>query len=402
MARPETIVVVGFSLAGLRAAETLRREGFDGRLICVGEESELPYDRPPLSKEILRGEWEPGRTALRHDGYDALGLELHLGQRARALDGRRRRVELEDGASLEYDGLVVATGARARSLPALEDLPGVHRLRTLADALAIERELVAGPRVVIVGAGFIGCEIAASCRARGLRVCVIDPLEAPLERALGVELGGCVAALQRDHGVVLELQRGVDRLEGWGRVEAVRLDDGRRLDADLVIVGVGAEPATEWLVGSGVELDDGVLCDACSRTALPGVVAAGDVARAYHPGQRRHLRHEHWTNAADQGPSAARALLHGAEARSYVPIPFVWSDQFDVKLQLAGDVRNHELQAVVWGSLEERRFTLLCGRGGRLTGVLCFNRSRDCMRYRALIEAGCSWEEALAHAVESS
>ena len=302
-----TVAVVGASLAGLRAVETLRRDGYDGRLVLVGAEAHLPYDRPPLSKEFLAGEVEPDDVALRRGPYDDLDLDLRLGRRAVALDLASRAVALDDGEPVVFDGLVLATGSTPRVVPGTPDLPGINVLRTLDDALAIRAKLDARPRVVVVGAGFIGSEVAATCRLRGLEVTVLEALPAPLVRGLGPVLGMACGELHRDHGVDLRLGVGVAGFEGDGRVERVRLDDGTAVDADLVVVGVGVAPATDWLATSGLTLDNGVVCDE-TLLAAPGVVAAGDVARWPNPlfgGES--MRVEHWTNASEQGVAASAA-----------------------------------------------------------------------------------------------
>jgi 3-phenylpropionate/trans-cinnamate dioxygenase ferredoxin reductase subunit len=279
-----TAIVVGGSLAGLRAAEALRRLGFDGRLHFVGAERHRPYDRPPLSKEVLRGTRAPEQLALtRPEAFDALELELHLGRRAIALEPGRRTLLLEGGERLAYDGLVIATGATPRRLPGTPALAGIHTLRSLDDCLAIRAELERGPRVAVVGAGFIGSEVAASCRERGLEVSMIEALPAPLAHALGDQLGALCAAVHRDHGVDLRCGVGVAGFDGTDRVEGVRLADGSVVGADLVVVGIGVVPETDWLVSSGLSLDDGVVCDETSATTAPGVVAAGDVARWTNP-----------------------------------------------------------------------------------------------------------------------
>lgn len=400
MSALERVVVVGASLAGLRAAEALRREGYDGRLILVGAEPHLPYDRPPLSKELLQGRWEADRTALRKpDSYGELDLDLRLGRRATRLDLGARRVELDRGAPLDFDGLVVATGATPRTLPG-PSLAGVHTLRTLDDAVAIRSELERSPRVAVVGAGFIGGEVAASCRALGLAVTLVEALAVPLSNALGEELGGVCAALHRDRGVDLRCGVGVERLEGGERVERLRLSDGSRVAADLVVVGIGVRPETGWLEGSGLALDDGVLCDETCATAAPGVVAAGDVARWRNPLFEEAMRVEHWTNAVEQGEHAARRLLAGAGpgATPFAPVPFFWSDQHDVKLQCAGRGRPGDQLRIVHGSTEERRFVALYGRSGRLVGAVAMNRARLLMRYRQRIAERAPFEDAIAEA----
>ena len=395
----QTIAVVGASLAGLRASETLRRLGFDGTLVLIGAESHLPYDRPPLSKEILQGSWEPERLALRRKDYAELALDLRLGRRAVALDPRAREILLDDERRVSYDGLVIATGATPRRLRNAPDLEGLHVLRTLEDSLAIRDALAGGPRVAVVGAGFIGAEVAASCRARGLEVTLIEALEVPLAHALGPAMGEVCAALHRDHGVDLRCGVGVSGFTGERRVDGVLLDDGARVAADLVVVGVGVAPTTDWLESSGLALDDGVVCDASCATAAPDVVAAGDVARWWHPLFDEPLRVEHWTNAVEQGVAAAERLLAGPEAaRPFDSVPFFWSDQYGIKIQSAGLIRADDEVRVVAGSVEERKFCALYGRAGRLTGVLTFDRPRDAIAYRTQLADRATWAEALQHA----
>ena len=391
------IAVVGASLAGLRAVETLRRKGFDGTITLIGAEPYLPYDRPPLSKEILTGTWDVDRLPLRREDYAELDLDLRLGRRGVALDVAEQRVQLDDGASVAYDGLVIATGSAPRELPGTPPLEGIHLLRTLDDALAIRAGLSEGPRVAIVGAGFIGAEVASSCRARGLEVTLIEALEVPLLRGLGRELGAVCAELHREEGVDLRTGVGVEGFAGSGRVESLRLSDGSAVPADLVVVGIGVAPVTDWLGSSGLELADGVVCDATCATRAPGVVAAGDVARWYNPLFEQQMRAEHWTNAVEQGVAAAETLLAGPEAAEpFAPVPFVWSDQYAVKIQVAGQVRPDGEVKLIAGSIAERKFTVLFGRAGRLSGVLAFNRPRDVIKYRRLLADRPSWDDALA------
>ena len=391
------IAVVGASLAGLRAVETLRRKGFDGSITLIGAEPHLPYDRPPLSKEILTGTWDVDRLPLRREDYADLDLDLRLGRRGVALDVAEHRLQLDDGASVAYDGLVIATGSAPRELPGTPPLEGIHVLRTLDDALAIRAGLSKGPRVAIVGAGFIGAEVASSCRARGLEVTLIEALEVPLLRGLGRELGAVCAELHREEGVDLRTGVGVEGFAGSGRVESLRLSDGSAVPADLVVVGIGVAPVTDWLGSSGLELADGVVCDATCATRAPGVVAAGDVARWYNPLFEQQMRAEHWTNAVEQGVAAAETLLAGPEAAEpFAPVPFVWSDQYGVKIQVAGQVRPDDEVKLIAGSIAERKFTVLFGRAGRLSGVLAFNRPRDVIKYRRLLADRPSWDDALA------
>ena len=396
----QSVVVVGASLAGLRATEALRRDGFDGRIVLVGAEPHLPYDRPPLSKQLLAGEWEPQELALRRGPYDELGIELRLGVRATALDAANRVLTLDGHEDLAFDGALVATGAVPRTLPGTPDLDGIFVLRTVDDALDLRARLEAKPRVVVVGAGFIGSEVAATCRGRGLTVTVLEALPAPLVRGLGPVLGMVCGELHRDHGVDLRLGVGVAAIEGDERVERVRLDDGSTVDADIVVVGVGVVPATDWLEGSGLTLDNGIVCDE-TLLAAPGIVAAGDVARWPNPMFDGELmRLEHWTNAAEQGVAAARRLLvpdDGAPV-PYAPVPFVWSDQYDRKIQTVGHFRGDDEMEVVHGTLEERRFVAVFGRAGRLVGALGFSMPAKVMQYRKMIEERASFADALERA----
>jgi 3-phenylpropionate/trans-cinnamate dioxygenase ferredoxin reductase subunit len=391
-----TYVVVGASLAGLRAVEELRRLGFDGRIVVIGAEPHLPYDRPPLSKELLAGETQPDDISLRRQPYDDLDAEWWLGRRAEGLDPAGRVVRLDDGKQIEFTGCVIATGARPRVLPHTPLLAGIHVLRTLDDGLAIRAELERGPRVVVVGAGFIGAEVAATCRRRHLDVTVLEALPAPMVRGLGPVLGDVLARLHRDHGVDLRTGIGVAGFDGADRVQRVRLDDGSTIDADVVVVGVGVEPATDWLEGSGLTIDNGVVCDETLQAA-PGIVCAGDVCRWPNPlFDGELMRLEHWTNAAEQGVAAAQRLLVGADAQPFAPVPFVWSDQYDVKIQVAGHVRGDDRIEVVDGSMEDYRFVAAVGRAGRLVGAVAFSRPRVLMQYRRMVSERASFDEAVA------
>jgi 3-phenylpropionate/trans-cinnamate dioxygenase ferredoxin reductase component len=407
----QSIVVVGASLAGLRAVEELRHAGFDGRIAVVGDEAHRPYDRPPLSKQVLAGDWEPEQVRLDvqgDDGLDGLEVDWHLGIRATGLDTSNRRVSLDDGTALPYDGLVVATGARPRSLPrsvtgwaklgrskrpADELLDGIHVLRTLDDCLALRAELDRRPaRIVVVGAGFIGAEVAATCRQRGLEVSIVEALPVPMERAVGATVGGLMADLHRDNGVDVRLGVGVKRFDGADRVERVRLTDGTVLDADVVVVGVGVEPNIGWLRGARLGLENGLVCNA-QLQAGPGVVAAGDVARWPSARFGGDVRVEHWENAVTMGEHAARSLL--GEQAPYDPVPWFWSDQYDRKLQLAGLVGGADEMRLVDGSLEERRFAAIYRRGDRIVGVVAMNRPRQLITYRSLVERSALWSDAL-------
>jgi NADPH-dependent 2,4-dienoyl-CoA reductase/sulfur reductase-like enzyme len=383
------IVIVGASLAGIRAAEALRREGHDGELVLIGAEPHLPYDRPPLSKQLLSGQMTRQQVELRVDPN--LDAALRLSTRAIGLDLRERRVMVDSGDAVAFDGLVVATGAHPRTLPGLPELDGVFLLRTIEDCLALRSALAGKPHVAVVGAGFIGSEVAATCHGLGLDVTVIEALPVPMVRAIGSELGRRCGRLHVDHGVGLRLGVGVTGLVGTGRVEGVRLEDGTLIPADVVVIGVGVAPTTGWLEGSGLDLADGVRCDQWCRALaggrpVPGVVAAGDVARWDHPLFGEAVRVEHWTNAVEQGHMAAVTLLRDEDAPAFAPVPYFWSDQYETKIQFVG--RTGPDMQVVEGNLDEDRFVVAFGRDGRLVGSLAFNRPARIMRYRAMIAAG--------------
>ncbi len=396
----QRVVVVGASLAGLSAIEALRQEGYEGELVAVGAEPTMPYDRPPLSKQVLQGSWDGEQTALRDTtAYEALQVDWLLGRRATSLDVEARRVILDGDEPVSFDGLVIATGATPRTLPGMPPLDGIHILRTLEDSLALRKELEGGPRVCVVGGGFIGAEVAASCRIRGLEVTILEALPAPLARAFPAEMAAACAALHRDHGVDVRVNASVAGFDGGERVERVKLADGTVVQADVVVVGIGVAPETGWLESSGLRLANGVLCDETCATAAPGVVAAGDVARWPNPLFGEEMRVEHWSNAVEQGAAAGKRLLAGpGEAKPFAPVPYFWSDQYDTKIQFVGRCAAEDQIAVVDGSLEERRFVAIFGRAGRLTGALAFNRPRPLMGYRRLLAASASFDDALAQA----
>ena len=400
-----TSVIVGASLAGINAARTLRLQGHTGSIIVVDADSERPYDRPPLSKQMLTGEWEPEKILL-PAGKEDLDLEFRLGVRAKAVDLAARQITLEgaDGtvANTAFDSLIIASGASARRLPDTAGIAGVHVVRTLADSLALRAELEAGPsRVVVIGAGFIGAEVASSCRKRGIEVTLVEAMPLPLERILGAEMGRVCAQVHIENGVDLRLGTGVLQLEteivdGVEKVVGVALTDGTSVATEVVVVGIGVTLNVDWLEGSGLTLDDGVVCDN-TLLAAPGVVAAGDIAR--YPSARfgRMLRVEHWETAIAGGEAAARRLLAEASGETPVvfdPIPWFWSDQYDRKIQLAGRPMPTDTCVVVHGSTDEFRFVALYGDGDRLTGVLGMNRPRHVVQLRALFEEGASFTEA--------
>jgi NADPH-dependent 2,4-dienoyl-CoA reductase/sulfur reductase-like enzyme len=380
------IAVVGASLAGLRAAETLRRRGFEGELTLIGEELHRPYNRPPLSKELLAGKVEPESTGFPCDALDA---EWVLGRRADALDLERRVVTLDGGDELSFDGLVIATGSRAREWPGLPGIEGFHYLRDLEDSLALGRAVAASPRVCIVGAGFIGCEVAATLRMQGLDVTVVDVAPHPM-LPLGPEIGGRCRRMHEEHGVRFVFETTVEGFEGSDRVEGVRLASGERIEADLVLLALGAVPNVDWLAGSGLQLDPGVVCDEFSlAVGVDGVAAAGDVAQWPHPAGGGMTRIEHWSNAAEQGIAAATNLLAApGERKPYTPIPTFWTDQYDVKIQSVGFVRQATALDVVEDEPEERRLVAEATRDGELVAAITFNRAARIPKYRkALMEA---------------
>jgi NADPH-dependent 2,4-dienoyl-CoA reductase/sulfur reductase-like enzyme len=376
------ILVVGASLAGLRGAEALRREGFDGELTILGAEPHHPYDRPPLSKEILTGEMDAAELALPVD--DELEAEWLLGDPATALDLHERTVHTQAGRAVRFDGLLIATGSRLRRLPGLEPTrTGIHELRTLEDAIALKADLRPGARVVIVGAGFVGAEVASAARAVGAEVDVVS-LDAPLVLA-GPLISGVCGELLHEAGVRVHAGRSVARVIGDDAVRGVHLDDGTELAADVLVSAVGAEPATGWLEGSGITLDRGVSCDAsCAVMGTEGVVAAGDVARWPNPRfGGMSMRIEHWTNAVEMGTAAAKTLLHGpGPTRAFASVPSFWSDHCGVRLQSVGLPLLGDRVEVVDGSLEERRFVAAAYRGERLVGAMTYGMVRGLARYR--------------------
>jgi 3-phenylpropionate/trans-cinnamate dioxygenase ferredoxin reductase subunit len=335
MTSEQTFVIVGASLAGAKAAETLREEGFDGRLVLIGAEHERPYERPPLSKDYLRG--EVGRENYVHgDGFYAdQRIELRLGRTAVGLDTSAGVLTLDDGEELSYDRLLLTTGAEPRRLEIPgAGLDGVHYLRTFGDSDALRERLDRGGALVVVGSGWIGSEVAASARQRGLEVTVIDPVSVPLERVLGPEVGAIYGEIHHDHGVRMLMGTGVEAFEGGGAVERVRTSDGQTLECDFVVVGVGVQPRTGLGVQAGLAVGDGILVDERLQTSAPGVFAAGDVASHAHPFYAERIRVEHWANALNQGPAAAHSMLGGA--RVYDRLPYFFSDQYDVGMEYTG------------------------------------------------------------------
>ncbi|MFJ4081480.1 NAD(P)/FAD-dependent oxidoreductase [Streptomyces iakyrus] len=382
-----TVAVVGASLAGLSAARSLRKQGYDGRLVVIGEELHRPYDRPPLSKEFLAGGIGEADLALEPDDED-LQAEWLLGARAAGLDTTPRAVRLTDGREVRADGIVIATGASARTLPGMDGLAGVHTLRTLDDARALRDELARGGRLVVIGGGFIGAEVASTARALGLDVTIVEAAPTPLAGPLGATMGGIVSGLHADHGVRLLCGVGVKGLSGETRVDAVLMEDGRSIPADIVVVGVGARPCVDWLAGSGVELDDGVKCGADGRTSLAGVVAVGDCASWYDPRAGTHRRVEHWTGARERPDAAVAALLSWGESEPGVPRPpYFWSDQYGVKIQFAGNASRADSVTIEEGAADDRDVLAVYRRAGSPVAVLGMNQPRLFMRWRKQLAA---------------
>ena len=355
MTSDQTYIIVGASLAGAKAAETLRAEGFDGRLLLIGAEDERPYERPPLSKEYLRGEAKREKVYV-HDGgfYAEHDIELQLGRRAVSLSTSRNELGLDDGERLHYDRLLLTTGAQPRRLaiPGSE-LDGVLYLRSVEDSDALRERLGRGGAVVVVGAGWIGAEVAASARQRGLEVTVVDPAAVPLERVLGPEVGAIYRDIHADHGTQMLLGTGVEAFEGETAVDRVRTSDGREVECDFVVVGIGVEPRTELAVQAGLAVDNGILVDEHLRTSAPAVFAAGDVANAHHPFYGERIRVEHWANALNQGPTAARNMLGRADA--YDRLPYFFSDQYDVGMEYSGFARTWD-RVIFRGDPANREF----------------------------------------------
>ena len=377
------VVVVGASAAGLTTAEALRREGFAGLITLVGDELHLPYDRPPLSKQVLLGTWEPERTAFRDDAtYQRLEIGLRLGATATGVDLDARTVSLASGDRVPYDRLVIATGVRPLRLEQGHDLRGVHVLRTLDDTLALRAALAGSTSVAVVGAGFLGSEAAAAARTLGKEVTLVDLVPVPLSRQFGDELGGWIGDLHRDHGVTLRTGVGVRKLLGDEAVTGLELADGTTVTADVVLVAIGSKPATDWLAASGVPLDDGVLCDTTCQ-AVPGVYAAGDVARWHNERFGVSMRVEHRMNATEQGMAVAKNIT--GYPKPFTPIPYFWTDQFDARIQAYGIFPPDAKMTVAQGDPATRKLIAHYHHDGDLVGVLGWNMPRELRAARALL-----------------
>lgn len=383
----QTFVIIGANLAGGRAAQALRKEGFDGRLVLIGAEPDPPYERPPLSKEYLRGELPREKIFIgKPESYQEQEIELRLGVAATRIDPQERAVELADGEHISYDKLLLASGGRERrlSVPG-SDLDSIYYLRTVADSERIAQELRPGRRLVVIGAGFIGAEVAASARTKGLEVSVLEMAPVPLGRALGEELGRVYGEIHRDRGVDLRTGEAIERFEGGKRVERVVGASGASIDCDFVVVGVGIAPATELADAAGLAVENGVVVDEYCETSMPGIFAAGDVASFYHPVLDTRMRVEHWSNAQNQGVAAAKSMLGIREP--YSEIPWFWSDQYDLNMQYIGHATRWD-EIVLRGDVAGRSFTAFYLESGRLRAALAVNRHRDIRPCRELIRRG--------------
>lgn len=381
-----TFVIIGASLAGGTAAATLRQDGFDGDIILIGAEAHPPYERPPLSKQYLRGETPFEKAFVRPGGFYADNrIETRFGVAATRVDPFERAVELTGNGSVHYDKLLIATGVRNRRppIPGL-DLQNVCDLRSIKDADAIRAAIVPGRKAAVIGMGFIGCEVAASLRQKGVEVVCIDPSPTPLFRVLGKEVGEVMSAIHRDHGVEMVFDDVLTRFEGDQRVERVITRRDRRIECDFAVVGVGVEPVIDFVVASGVQTGNGILVDEHCRTSVEDVYAAGDVANHYHPVFQQRMRVEHWQNAMQQGAAAARSML--GTGTPYDAVHWFWSDQYDVNLQYAGFHQPWD-QFVVRGSLEARNFIAFYLSDGRVDAVVALNRGKDVRRVMPLIKA---------------
>lgn len=380
-----TVTIVGASLAGLYAAQALRTQGYDGQVVVVGDEKARPYDRPPLSKEFLAGKIDADVLAL-ESADDDLDARWLLGSPAVSLSAATREVILADGTRIGTDGVVIATGARARALPGRLHPAGVHSLRTIEDAVALRSDLLPGARLVVIGAGFIGGEVAATAKALGLDVTVVEAMPSPLAGPLGGEMGAVVSGLHAAHGVKLRCGVGVRALVGSEQVEAVELVDGTVLPADVVVVGIGATPNVEWLIRSGVALGNGIECDHQGRTSIPGVMAVGDCAAWHDPRLGRAHRVEHWTGAMER-PAIAVAALLGLDTERQAGIPYFWSDQYDVRIQFAGHAAEADSVTVEEGTADGHNLLAVYRRGDVPVAVLGMNQPRLFGKWRRQLNA---------------
>jgi 3-phenylpropionate/trans-cinnamate dioxygenase ferredoxin reductase subunit len=381
-----TLAVVGASLAGAKAAEAARGAGFDGRIVLIGDEPGAPYERPPLSKAVLRGEKDAGTTHVHPDGFYADHAIERVTDHVAALDLTARAVTLAGGGAVGFDTAVLATGAAPRRLevPGAE-LDGVHHLRTVDDALRLRDAIRTATRVAVIGAGWIGSEVAASARQMGAEVVLVDPGPVPLRRVLGDQIGEVFRQLHADHGVDLRLGSGVSGLRGVETVEAVVLDDGRVEAADVVVVGVGVTPRTDLAARADMRVENGIVTDEHLETSVPGIYAAGDVANAWHPHYGHHLRVEHWANALNQGTTAGRNAAGTREA--YTRLPYFFSDQYDLGMEYVGHADPGD-SVTIRGDLDSREFIAYWHRDGVVTAAMNVNVWDVVEDLKAIVEAG--------------
>ena len=387
------IVIVGASLTGGTAAHTLRDQGYDGDLILIGAEKHPPYERPPLSKDYMRGEQPFEKSLVKPADYWAANkVETRFGERVERVDTATREVVLAGGERIPYDKVLIATGVRNRKLNAPGiDLPGVHQLRTLEESDAIRADASKASRAVVVGMGFIGAEVAASLRTLGLDVTAVEPTPTPLHRVLGADVGGSIGTLHADHGVHMRFEDVVESFEGSSRVEGVVTKSGQRIPAEMVVVGVGVEPVTDPVADTDIAIDNGILVDERCRTNVEGVYAAGDIANHQHPIYGRRMRVEHWQNAMRHGAHAAKSMLGSEDP--YAEVHWFWSDQYDANIQYAGHHREWD-SLVIRGSIPERSFVAFYVKDGLVDAVAALNRGKDLRRAMAVIKARRPVEES--------
>ena len=387
------ITVVGGSLAGVHAAEALREHGFDGDVTLVSAEFSRPYDRPPLSKQVLLGEYDVAEIALRPASwYEEQGIELRLGTAATAIDAKHGKLSLADGSELEYDGLVLATGSRPRALNVTGGAPGVHVLRSVEDAVALRPGLAAGRHLVMVGGGFIGLEVAGAAAKLGLEVTVIEASMTPLSRRFGDDVGHWYRELHERNGVRVICGSTLASVDVSTGGASITLSDGRIVKGDIVVAGVGSVPAVEWLAGSGIDTGDGVVCGPDLRTSVPNIVAAGDIASWRNPIFDERMRIEHWSNAVDQGRHAAATLL--GDRQDFASVPYFWTDQHDTKMRFVGRTKGATDSRVE--KLDDNKLIVTYGREGVLIGAVCVGSPRDMAKYKVAIQSRAPWDEPAA------
>ncbi len=389
----EKIVIVGGGLAASRTAEQLRRAEFAGDIVIVSDEVHLPYDRPPLSKDVLhKDDHDLAEVTLKpREFYDENNITLRLGSAATGVDTAAKTVTLADGSTVEYDELIVTTGLVPKRIPSFPDLEGIHVLRNYDESQKLRAQAATARRAVIIGAGFIGCEVAASLRKRGVEVVLVEPQPEPLASVLGTQIGALVTRLHRAEGVDVRTGVGVSGVAGEKAVQQVTLSDGTEVEADLVVVGIGSRPATDWLDGSGIEIDNGIVCDNVGRTSTPHVWALGDVA-SWKDATGHQARVEHWSNVAEQARVLVPVLL-GKEPPEAVVVPYFWSDQYDVKIQCLGEPEADDIVHIVED--DGRKFLAYYERDGVVAGVVGGGMPGKVMKVRAKIAAGAPISDVL-------